>query len=428
MPGYPQPLRTVSKPTFRVGEAGSKGLGLFAARALGQGELIIDERPLLISVRGVPVAVDPLTPDEITAVCDAVRLYTATNTDVRTLKLMTCYLLPPPKKVNHGCFGAPCHTYSPWSETGAAGAHNAKGASRRVSAFDYRSPNTDGMKFQDVASGCVVLHHLDTRLILPRRHYNSILSLREGTWMVDLLDLLEDGLQPAIPPEEQLRCEVVVRADPRVQQFAKDVGVLPEEIFCESWAIGYDDRFPPTQRLQQGLMFARFSQHDNLYAHPMDFTIIYDSIAEKVIHIEFPPHYKDGLVSSNPDTSPPDLQLDPLVVSGRERVPPPRKAFDFLPDLMAAADKDFKQRDDLKPLHILQPEGVSFRLDGQQLEWQNWKMHIAFHHREGLALSTITYNDHGEVRPLFYRLSLSEMVVPYGAPEYPHGRKSAFDA
>ncbi|KAF7289378.1 SET domain-containing protein [Mycena indigotica] len=51
------PLRTVSKPTFRVGEAGSKGLGLFAARALGQGELIIDERPLLISVRGVPVAV-----------------------------------------------------------------------------------------------------------------------------------------------------------------------------------------------------------------------------------------------------------------------------------------------------------------------------------------------------------------------------------
>ncbi|KAF7289372.1 SET domain-containing protein [Mycena indigotica] len=57
MPGYPQPLRTVSKPTFRVGEAGSKGLGLFAARALGQGELIIDERPLLISVRGVPVAV-----------------------------------------------------------------------------------------------------------------------------------------------------------------------------------------------------------------------------------------------------------------------------------------------------------------------------------------------------------------------------------
>lgn len=52
---------------------------------------------------------------------------------------------------------------------------------------------------------------------------------------------------------------------------------------------------------------------------------------------------------------------------------------------------------------------------------------LAFTQREGIALSTITYNDHGEVRPIFYRLSLAEMVVPYGAPEYPHPRKFAFD-
>jgi Cu2+-containing amine oxidase len=51
----------------------------------------------------------------------------------------------------------------------------------------------------------------------------------------------------------------------------------------------------------------------------------------------------------------------------------------------------------------------------------------AFTQREGIAISTITYNDHGEVRPIFYRLSLAEMVVPYGAPEYPHPRKFAFD-
>jgi primary-amine oxidase len=52
---------------------------------------------------------------------------------------------------------------------------------------------------------------------------------------------------------------------------------------------------------------------------------------------------------------------------------------------------------------------------------------IAFSHREGIALSTITYNDNGEVRPIFYRLSLVEMVVPYAAPEFPHPRKFAFD-
>lgn len=30
-------------------------------------------------------------------------------------------------------------------------------------------------------------------------------------------------------------------------------------------------------------------------------------------------------------------------------------------------------------------------------------------------------------RPIFYRLSLAEMVVPYGNPEHPHHRKHAFD-
>lgn len=52
---------------------------------------------------------------------------------------------------------------------------------------------------------------------------------------------------------------------------------------------------------------------------------------------------------------------------------------------------------------------------------------IGFSHREGIALSTITYNDDGTVRPIFYRLSMAEMVVPYGAPEHPHPRKFAFD-
>lgn len=114
---------------------------------------------------------------------------------------------------------------------------------------------------------------------------------------------------------------------------------------------------------------------------------------------------------------------------------------------MAEADKDYKPRTDVKPLHIVQPEGVSFKMNGHELEWQNWKMHIckrfklschdltltsfhsvAFTHREGIAISTVTYNDHGEVRPLFYRLSLAEMVVPYGAPQHPHPRKFAFDS
>ena len=44
-----------------------------------------------------------------------------------------------------------------------------------------------------------------------------------------------------------------------------------------------------------------------------------------------------------------------------------------------------------------------------------------------MVLSNITFNDHGNIRPVFWRLSLAEMVVPYGNPEHPHQRKHAFD-
>lgn len=47
--------------------------------------------------------------------------------------------------------------------------------------------------------------------------------------------------------------------------------------------------------------------------------------------------------------------------------------------------------------------------------------------REGLVLHQISYNDHGKIRPIFYRLAIAEMVVPYGSPSTLHSRKNAFD-
>ncbi|ODH44355.1 hypothetical protein ACO22_00890 [Paracoccidioides brasiliensis] len=44
-----------------------------------------------------------------------------------------------------------------------------------------------------------------------------------------------------------------------------------------------------------------------------------------------------------------------------------------------------------------------------------------------IVLNNITFNDKETVRPIFYRLSLAEMVVPYGNPEHSHQRKHAFD-
>lgn len=48
---------------------------------------------------------------------------------------------------------------------------------------------------------------------------------------------------------------------------------------------------------------------------------------------------------------------------------------------------------------------------------------FSFNYREGLVLHNIRYEDGNKIRPLFYRISLSEMVVPYGDPRPPYHRK-----
>ena len=53
---------------------------------------------------------------------------------------------------------------------------------------------------------------------------------------------------------------------------------------------------------------------------------------------------------------------------------------------------------------------------------------IGFTGREGLTINHLCYNDSGKERPVLYRASLSEMVVPYGDPAEQQARKNAFDA
>ena len=57
------------------------------------------------------------------------------------------------------------------------------------------------------------------------------------------------------------------------------------------------------------------------------------------------------------------------------------------------------------------------------LNGRSGRFRIGFNYREGITLHDIYYDD----RSLFYRLSLSDMFVPYGDPRPPYHRKSAFD-
>ncbi|KAI0338746.1 hypothetical protein BDW22DRAFT_1362449 [Trametopsis cervina] len=351
---------------------------------------------------------DPLTPEEIVAVSLSLRKHTAAKTDIKAVRFITICLLPPPKRDVLAYLGIPLQT----------------GDAPRNEADKPKIVRKAEVDFVDAVTGT---------------SYNTVLALKNGEWNVETVDKLPEGSQPQISVEELLLCEDIIRADERVVQLAKEVGIEKDQLFADGWAIGYDERFPQKQRIQQALLFARLGRHENLYAHPMDFIPVIDSVARKVIHIDFPPSYTKPKSSpssasslSSAATTPPPLSTDALTASGRPRFPPPLERHDFLPDLIAEnyekEGRKFKLRDDVRPLHVVQPEGVSFRVRGHEVEWQKWKFHASFHHREGVVISTVTYNDDGVVRPVFYRLSLAEMVVPYAAPEHPHPRKFAFDS
>ena len=54
-------------------------------------------------------------------------------------------------------------------------------------------------------------------------------------------------------------------------------------------------------------------------------------------------------------------------------------------------------------------------------------MRLGFTPREGLVLHTVAYRDQGRDRPILYRASVVDMVVPYGDPRPTYFHRNAFD-
>lgn len=216
-----------------------------------------------------------------------------------------------------------------------------------------------------------------------------------------------EGVQPTLTPEDLQNTEQIVRNDPEVIRQCEIVGIPASEmqnVYCDAWTIGYDERWGASRRLQQALMYWRSDEDDSHYSHPLDFCPIVDMDQGKVIFIDVP---------------------------SRRRKVSKHKHSSFHPKHVAekygTSENPSGFRQDAKPYNVTQPEGVSFKMDGNVMEWSNFKFHIGFNYKEGIVLSDITYNDRGNVRPIFHRISLAEMIVPYGCPDFPHQRKHALD-
>jgi primary-amine oxidase len=211
------------------------------------------------------------------------------------------------------------------------------------------------------------------------------------------LDPLTDGQVPILDQDFAL-AEKVVHADPqwRAAMARRGLTDVSKIRACPLTAGSYGVADEQGRRMVRVLAFLQEGEHDLAWAHPVDGVAAYVDLIE-------------GRV---------------FTVIDEFELPVPRESGDYDDPAVSGP-----QRTTLKPIEITQPEGPSFILEGNALAWQNWSLRIGFDAREGLSLHQISYDDDdGRRRPVIYRASIPEMVVPYGDPGPTRYWQNYFDA
>jgi primary-amine oxidase len=234
--------------------------------------------------------------------------------------------------------------------------------------------------------------------------YEAVVSLTAGE--VRLWQEL-DGIQPAVMLEEFLATEEAVRKDPRWQEAMRKRGITDFDMaMIDPWSVGYggpEDAASEGRFLRPLTWVRQGDPEDHGYARPVEGLIVrFDLDRMEVVDIE-----DHGAIPLPPNSG----NYTSEAIRDPGNVP-------HFPD---------GDRQDLKPVEITQPEGTSFTVDGHEVSWQKWRFQVGFTPREGLVLYLVRYEDHGTVRPVIYRASLTEMVIPYGDPSPAQYRKNVFD-
>ena len=198
------------------------------------------------------------------------------------------------------------------------------------------------------------------------------------------------GAEPAVYLTEWTTADEIVHAYGPWKQAMRARGLDPKDVFVDVWAPGDTDGVPAPAgtRLLRALAFYGGGL-PNPYDRPIEGVVItLDMNRGKVVDLV-------------------DTGIRPVNTTLTGDAASPRGG--------------------LKPLVVTQPQGPSFQLDGRNVAWQNWRFRVDYSPREGIVLHRIGYEQNGRVRPIVYRLSLSEVYVPYGIPDPQWGWRSAFD-
>jgi primary-amine oxidase len=206
----------------------------------------------------------------------------------------------------------------------------------------------------------------------------------------------EKNAQPMVLLEEYEKLPVIVKKDLRWQEAMKKRGITDfSKVQVDTWAAGHliNKDFDDGRRLLRGISYLKENDM-NFYGRPIEGVIVLvDMNEEKVVEV---------------------------VDTGAVEIAEKSEQFD--------KKSQSPTRKDLKPLKITQPDGVSYKKKGNEIVWQKWHFRWTLHPREGLILYDIGYEDQGKIRPVLYRASVSEMVVPYGDPDSNWSWRNAFDA
>lgn len=222
------------------------------------------------------------------------------------------------------------------------------------------------------------------------RTFDGAVDLRAGT-----LETWRHvpGAQARIVGDEFLEAGLIARADPAFVAACARRGIADTSlVLVEPWAAGnFGIAGEEGERIAYGHCWLMNADGSNPYGRPIaNLHPVIDLRRKKVLRID-------------------DFGVVPI--------PPEEPKIARTEGLRA----------DVKPLTITQPEGPSFTVEGHLVRWQKWHIRVGFNVREGLVLYDIAYEDKGRLRPIIYRASLAEMVVPYGDPTGGNFRRNAFD-
>ncbi|WP_369051865.1 primary-amine oxidase [Kineococcus terrestris] len=92
-------------------------------------------------------------------------------------------------------------------------------------------------------------------------------------------------------------------------------------------------------------------------------------------------------------------------------------------DAAPHTDGEPSARSALRRIDITQPDGPSFTVEDDVVTWAGWSVRVGFDPREGLTLHQLSVDG----RPVVYRASIAEMVVPYADPAPVRSWQNYFD-